>query len=91
MYTVHVRVNKLLTAVQRAIHGKIDNFHIFLEVLDAIPKYKNLVERMKASMAGVKAQDYHIIWWTETFSQLQTFKKVLLFCVLICILYYYYF
>ena len=54
MYTVHVRMDKLLTAVQRAIHVKIEYFHIFLEVLDAIPKYKDLVERMKASMEGVQ-------------------------------------
>ena len=52
MYTDHIRMDKLLTALQRAIHGKIDNFHIFLEVLDAFPKYQDLVERMKASMAS---------------------------------------
>ena len=53
MYTVHVRMDKLLTAVQRAICAHDNNFHIFLEALDAIPKYKDLVKRMKA-MADVK-------------------------------------
>ena len=54
MYTVHVRMDKLLTAVHRAIHVHENNFLIFLEVLDAIRKYKDLVKRMKASMAGVR-------------------------------------
>ena len=54
MYTDHVRMDQLLTAVQRAIRVQDNNLHIFLEVLDAIPKYKDLVKRIKASMAGVK-------------------------------------
>ena len=48
MYTVHVRMDKLLTAVQRAIRAHDNNLHIFLKVLDEIPKYKDLVKRMKA-------------------------------------------
>ena len=54
MYTVPQRMDGLLTAVHRAIQIDSNNFHIFLDVLGAIPKYEDLAERMKASMRGVQ-------------------------------------
>ena len=54
MYTLHVRMDKLLTAVHRAIRIHNNNFHIFLEVLDAIPKYEFLVRRMRAALQGMR-------------------------------------
>ena len=55
MYTAPQRMDKLLPAVQRAIRIRSDKFHIFLEVLlDAAPKYEDLVVRMKAKLEGMK-------------------------------------
>ena len=56
MYTVPQRMDRLLTAVQRAIYANKKYFPIFLEVLDAIPKYKDLVKRMKAMCEGVRCR-----------------------------------
>ena len=51
---VPVKMDKLLAAVQRAILLHKNNFNIFLEVLlRAGDKYKILVKKMKASLAGV--------------------------------------
>ena len=53
MLPVGARMDHLLSAVQRAIHIKAENFNIFLEVLaNADGKYDHLVEQMKASLEG---------------------------------------
>ena len=55
MYTAPQRMDKLLPAVQRAIRIRSDKFHTFLKVLlDAAPKYEDLVVRMKAKLEGMK-------------------------------------
>ena len=51
MLSARVRMDHLLSAVQRAIHIKAENFHIFLDVLaNADGKYDDLVKQMKASL-----------------------------------------
>ena len=53
MLPLRVRMDHLLRAVQRAIHIKAENFHIFLDVLaKADGKYGDLVKQMKASLQG---------------------------------------
>ena len=49
---VPVRMDKLLTAVNRGIGIDKKNFHIFLEVLDMRDAYKPLVARIKQGMQG---------------------------------------
>ena len=43
----HVRMDKLLTAVWRAIRIDKHVFYVFMEVLGANAKYGGLVEKMK--------------------------------------------
>ena len=53
MLSARVRMDHLLSAVQRAIHIKAENFHIFLDVLaNADENYGDLVKQMKASLVG---------------------------------------
>ena len=48
-----VRMDKLLSAVQRGINVDKNNFHVFLEVLDKTDtRYKALAGRMKATLQG---------------------------------------
>ena len=53
MLSAKVRMEYLLSAVQRAIHIKAENFHIFLHALtNADRKYDDLVKQMKAFLEG---------------------------------------
>ena len=53
MLPAKVRMDHLLSAVEKAIHIKAENFHIFLDVLaNADRKYSVLVKQMKASLQG---------------------------------------
>ena len=53
MLAAGARMDHLLSAVEKAIHIKAKNFHIFLDVLaNADEKYGVLVKQMKASLQG---------------------------------------
>lgn len=41
------RMDKLLPAVERAINIDKNNFYIFLDVLDKVPKHKHLVQTIR--------------------------------------------
>ena len=54
MFPIPVRMDKLLSAVQRGIRVDKKNFHTFLEVLTENARYKALADRMKATLQGTR-------------------------------------
>ena len=57
LHSPGVRMDKLLGAVMKAIQIDSKNLNIFLDILEAIAKFKPLVDKMRRDLAGNKRSE----------------------------------